>query len=116
MALNDAAKNAMLNHLATLIGFVSLHTDVLGSGNIGEVTGGTPAYARKAITWGAAAAGSVAASNAPVFDIPAAATVRRAGFQSALTAGTYYGDAELVDEAYAGQGTYTLTAATISVT
>ncbi len=117
MALNDTAKNAMLDHLASLITHAGLHTDVVGSGSGGEVTGGSPAYARKAITWSAAAAG-VLAKNAtdPVFDIPAGTTVRRLGFWGALTTGTFYGDAELVDEVYAGQGTYTLDTASITAT
>lgn len=116
MGLNATALNAMLDHLATLITFYSLHTDVVGSGNTNEVSGGSPAYARKAATWNAAAAGNLDNSGTAVFDIPAGTTVRRLGFQSASTAGTYYGDAELVDEVYGGQGTYTLTDADVTLT
>jgi hypothetical protein len=117
MALNDDAKNSMLDHIGTEILYISLHTDVLGSGSGNEVTGGTPAYARKAPAWAAADTGSMAMSNDPVFDIPPSTTVRRAGFFGHLTNATpYYGDGELVDESYTGQGTYTLTAATLSIT
>lgn len=116
MGLAAAALNAMLDYLGTLITFYGLHTDVVGSGNTNEVTGGSPAYARKAATWNAAAAGAMDNSGTAVFDIPASTTVKRLGFFSASTAGTYYGDAELADEVFAGQGTYTLTDSDLSIT
>lgn len=116
MGLAAAALNAMLDHLGTLITFYGLHTDVVGSGSGGEVTGGSPAYARKAATWNAASGGSMDNSGTAVFDIPAGTTVKRLGFWSAASAGTFYGDAELTDEVFAGQGTYTLNDADISVT
>lgn len=115
MGLAAAALNAMLDHLATLITFYGLHTDVVGSGSGGEVTGGSPAYARKAATWNAAAGGLMDNSGTAVFDIPAGTTVKRLGFWGAVSAGTYYGDAELTDEVFAGQGTYTLTDADINL-
>lgn len=115
MGLNATALNAMLDELATLITFVSLHTDAVGGGSGNEVTGGSPAYARKSITWNAAAAGNLDSSNTPVFDVPAG-TIRRVGFFSLATGGTYYGDAEITDETYGGQGTYTLTDADITLT
>lgn len=116
MGLNATALNAMLDELGTLITHLSLHTDTVGSGSGGEVTGGSPAYARKSVTWNAAAAGNLDSSNTQVFDVPAATTVRRVGFFSAITAGTYYGDAEITDEVYGSQGTYTVTDADITLT
>lgn len=116
MALNDTAKNAMLDHLASLVGFVSLHTDAVGGGSANEVSGGSPAYARKAITWNSAASANLDSSNAPVFDVPASTTIRRVGLFSAVTAGTYYGDADITDETYGAQGTYTLSDADVSLT
>lgn len=116
MGLNATALNLMLDAFGVAADYVSLHTDVVGSGNTSEVSGGSPAYARKAHTWNAAAAGAMDNSNQPVFDIPAGTTVRRLGFQSDVTAGTYYGDAELTDEVFAGQGTYTLTDCDITLT
>lgn len=116
MALNDAGKNIALDAVAAAITHLGLANNVIGSGSAGELSGGSPAYARKAATWGAAASGSVALTGSYAFDIPPAETVRRATFHSALTAGTYYGDGELTDETYAGQGTYTLTGGTLSIT
>lgn len=115
MALNNNAINAMLDQLGTLITFASLHTANPGGTGANELTGGAPAYARKSITWNAAAAGNLDSSNAPVFDVPAA-TITHVGFWSAVTAGTNYGDADITDEVFAAQGTYTLTDADISGT
>jgi hypothetical protein len=116
MALNSTALNLMLEELATVAVFASLHTDTVGSGSGNEVTGGSPAYARKAITWNAAASGNLDNNANPVFDVPAGTTIRRVGLFSASTAGTYYGDADITDEVFAAQGTYTLSDFDISIT
>lgn len=116
MPLNDTAKNAMLDHLSTLAVYVSLHTADPGATGLNEVTGGSPAYARKSITWNAAATGNLDSSNQPVLDVPASTTVTHLGFWSAATAGTFYGSSDITDETFAGQGTYTVTDADISLT
>ncbi|MCA1569796.1 MAG: hypothetical protein LC798_05625 [Chloroflexi bacterium] len=115
MPLNNNAKNAMLDHLATLAGFASLHTADPGTTGTSEVTGGTPAYARKAITWNAAASANLDNNANPVFDVPAGTTVSFVGFWSAATSGTFYGSADVTDEVYGAQGTYTLSDADISL-
>lgn len=75
-----------------------------------EISGGSPAYARKAIAYAAASDGAVDDStNGAVFDIPAGATVDAEGDFTALTAGTLLGFEVVTPEAFAGQGTYTLT-------
>ena len=94
----------------------SLHTANPDPSGGSEVTGGSPAYARQSITWSAASAGSMAASNQPVFDVPAATTVTHVGFWSASSGGTYMGMADVTDEAFGAQGTYTLTSTTVSLT
>lgn len=114
MALTDAAKNLMLDELATVAVFASLHTADPGTTGTSEVTGGSPAYARKAITWNAAASGALDNNANPVFDVPAGTTVSFAGFWSAATNGTFYGSINLTDEAFAGQGQYTLSDADIT--
>lgn len=68
----------------------SLHTAYSSSG-ANEVTGGSPAYARKAATWAAASSGSKATSASMVFDVPASTTVRWVGFWDASTAGNFLG-------------------------
>lgn len=116
MPLNDTSKNLMLDQLGTVAVFVSLHTADPGTTGTSEVTGGAPAYARKAVTWNASATGNLDSSNQPVFDVPASTTVTHLGFWSASTAGTFYGSADITDETFAAQGTYTATDIDISLT
>src|SRR6185436_2482651 len=78
MPFNDAAKNAALDALdesASQITHVGIHTLVdPGTGTnaaAGEATGGSPAYARQAVTWGAAASGQKTNSGTLTFDVPA---------------------------------------------
>lgn len=116
MALNDTSKNLMLDQLATVAVYASLHTADPGTTGTSEVTGGSPAYARKSITWNSAATGNLDSSNQPVFDVPGSTTVTHAGLWSAVSAGTFYGSADITDETFAGQGTYTLTDFDITIT
>ena len=122
MPLNDNAKDTMLDALTdpTVVDHVSLHTADPGSTGANEATGGAPAYARKAITWAAASAGSVAENTGtdPVFDVPAG-TYTHLGLWDDLTLSAstnFYGSADITDETYGGQGTYTLTGLTITIT
>lgn len=85
MSLTVAAKNTMLNALT--IDTASLHTAFPGLTGANEVTGGSPAYARQAVTFGAAAGGTRALSAAVTFNVPAT-TVRWFGF---WVSGTYVG-------------------------
>ena len=122
MPYSTALKNAWLNQLRNVAGilplanvYASLHTADPGDTGTAEVTGGSPAYARKEVTWNAAAAGSLDSSNAPVFDVPAGTTVSFVGFWSAVTGGTWLGSADVTNEVFAGQGTYTLTDADLDL-
>ena len=115
MPYSILAKNAMLNALGALAIYVSLHDGDPGESGTAEMSGGTPAYARKSITWNAAANGSLDDSNVPVFDVPAGKTVKYVGFWSALTTGTFYGSAAVTNEAFTAQGTYTLTDADLDL-
>ena len=82
---------------------------------LNEVTGGSPAYARKAVTWNAAVSGTIDDSTAPiVLDVPAATTVSWVLFTSHIstsigTAGILRGVVDVTDEVFAAQGTYTVT-------
>jgi len=100
----------MLDALGVLMTRVALHTGDPGGANSAsnEVTGGSPAYARKAIAWNAASGGAMDDSTAPVFDVPAATTVSWVSFWN--TAGTVrYAKKDVTDEVFGAQGTYTLT-------
>jgi len=83
---------------------------------ITEISGGDPAYARKAIAWSAAALGILDDStNGAAFDVPAGGVVDFVGYHSAVTAGTLYGVDDLVQETFTGQGVYTLTDAKLNL-
>jgi len=78
MPFNDAARNVMLDALdesvtqITHVGVLQMGTDPgTGTNHAGvEATGGTPAYARLPVTWGAAAAGLKSNTAALTFDVP----------------------------------------------
>lgn len=79
MPFNDVAKNVCLDALdesatqITHIGIMLLSTDPgTGTNHSGvEATGGSPAYARQAVTWGPAAAALKSNTGALNFDVPA---------------------------------------------
>lgn len=109
---DDTARNVAVDAIATLCTRLALHTGDPGAANTAanEVTGGSPAYARKAVAYNAAAAG-VATQNANVvFDVPAGTVSWVSGWN---TAGTVrYFKENVTDEVFAAQGTYTVLAAT----
>jgi hypothetical protein len=88
--------------------YAALYTTVPGATAGTEVTGGTPAYARKALTWAAGTPDGVVTATA-VFDVPAGVTIAGAGVHTALTGGSYVDGGSITSQAFATQGTYTLT-------
>lgn len=70
------AKNAALDGI--LFADASLHTAYSAVG-ANEVTGGSPAYARRAYPFAAASSGARSASTTPTFDVPAGTTVAFVG-------------------------------------
>ena len=110
MGYEILGKNAMLDALGAL----AIYAGLLNDSDV-EISGGSPAYARKSITWGAAANGSKALSNSPVFDIPAGVTVSKIIICSAVSGGTTYATYDATNEAFGGQGTYTITSGSINL-
>lgn len=111
MALRDVAHHVMLDHFASVATRASLHSGFPCTA-LNELSGGTPAYARKAITWNPAASRNLDNDVNPVFDVPPGSTV--AGFAIWNTDGSImWGDNPLPEEDFAGQGQYTLTDADI---
>ena len=104
--MNETYRNALATYGAGLMTHIGL-VDNTGT----EITGGDPAYARKAVVWEAAVDGFIAPSTDLTFDIPAGANVSGWRGYSALTAGTEYGGKSLTRANFAGQGSYTLNAA-----
>lgn len=98
MPFSATAINQALNSLdnftgvtpTNIIAFASLHTAYSTTGT-NEVTGGSPAYARKAITWNTASSGSKLSSSSPTFDVPGSTTVAYVGLWSLASGGTFAG-------------------------
>lgn len=111
--INNSGKNIMLDALGSACGFMALYTDVDGTT---EVSGGSPAYARKAVTWNTASNGVKTISNTPTFDIPAGTTVRAVGFLTASSGGTQHSIDDVTAETFAGQGVYIVSTASITLT
>lgn len=97
---------------STAAAYASLHTaDPAGTG-AAEVTGGTPAYARIAITWTAGATDGVRTGTlAAPFDVPAGTDVTHIGLWTAATGGDYLDKAPL-STSFASQGTLEVTSLT----
>jgi hypothetical protein len=108
-----AQRNAMATAYGVAAPYGALFTTDPGTTGsvVGEVTGGSPAYARKALTWGTAATSAVV-SAATAFDVPSGATIKFAGVTASATAGTsdLRDYVAVANQAFASQGTYTLTA------
>jgi hypothetical protein len=113
-SLAVAGKNPMLSGLTGVALYCSLHTADPGTTGASELSGGSPAYARKAITWAAPAAGAVSNSVALTFDVPAA-TIGWMSYWSAASAGTCYGGHPLdSSQVFATQGTYVIAIGALS--
>lgn len=101
-------KNTLAQAYANAITHVALYSTVPGASAGTELTGGSPAYARKASAWGAPAAG-VISTGPHVFDVASGSTVAGIGGHTALTAGTYLDGTSLTSQAFSSQGTYSAT-------
>lgn len=104
--------NSELNSIATKYGtdavYLSLHTADPGTTGTSEVTGGSPAYARKAITWGSPTSGVI--TGTVTFDVPAATTVAWVGVFSAVSGGTFLDKSDIADQTFASQGQFQINA------
>jgi hypothetical protein len=82
-----------------------------------ELTGGSPAYTRIAESWSDGADGVMSLAENRVFNVPAGTTVGGwRGYSQLSSGGTNFGGKNLVNETFASQGTYTLLAASTSIT
>lgn len=88
--------------------FAALYSTAPSGTNPGtELSGGSPAYARKSLTWAAGGVDGVITATA-VFDVPTGATVAGAGVHTAAIAGTYLDGVSVTSQAFSSQGTYTV--------
>jgi hypothetical protein len=113
----DAELNYLADQEAARWAYGSIHTASPGTTGANEATGGSPAYARKALTFNAAGAAGplgsgtqpatvgVAWSNEVTFDAPSG-TYSHMGGWSASTAGTFRGGNTLAaSQTLSSQGT-----------
>ncbi|GAA3957770.1 hypothetical protein GCM10023085_45350 [Actinomadura viridis] len=108
MPFTAATRDDFLDDLDTLATHASLHTADPGTTGANEVTGGSPAYARKAITWNPSSAGSKTVTASVTFDVPAGTTVTHCGTWTGASGGTFRGGGTTTVESFGAQGTYTL--------
>lgn len=102
-------KNTMATYYGTLGTYIGLATASPGSTATptGEVTGGSPAYARKATTWGSASGGAITGS-AVTIDTPAA-TVTYILLASASSGNNMIDNASVTSVVMSGQGQIVVT-------
>lgn len=100
-------RNTLAAAYGTAAAFGAAYTTAPGGSAGTEPSGGSPAYARKALSWGAPSASVV--TVVPVFDIPSGTTIVGAGVHTLITAGTYLDGVAVTSQAFASQGTYTVT-------
>lgn len=114
--LDTTARNVGVDAIAALALRVALHTGDPGGANLAnnEVTGGAPAYARKAIAWNAASGGAAAATADVTLDVPASTTVTWISIWNVAGTVRYYKKA-VTSEAFGAQGTYRVIAASTSL-
>lgn len=108
MAIQTTAeKNSLATKYGTDAPYGAVYTTAPSSTAGTEPSGGSPAYARKLLSWSAASNGVISATA--TFDIPSGATIVGIGLHSAVTAGTYIDGATITSQAFASQGTLTVT-------
>ena len=87
--------------------YASLHSADPGTTGVSEISGGAPAYARKALTWAAGTVDGIVTASA-TFDVPASTGITHAGIWTAVTAGTYLDKVAAVYSSQASQGQMTV--------
>lgn len=106
IATAQQRESTAAGYVATAL-YASLHTADPGTTGASEVTGGSPAYARKPITWNAGAVDGAYLSDELVFDVPAG-TLTHVGIWDAVTAGNFL-DSGAINVTFVSQGVYKLT-------
>jgi len=104
----NTMKNTLASAYAGAATYADLYQTTGASSSAGTaISGGSPAYASKALSWGSPSAGIIT-TTATVFDVPSGATVAGFGVKTG-SGGTHLDGNALTSQAFASQGTYTLT-------
>lgn len=102
-----ATKNSLCTQYASLGAYISVHTASPGGTGANEATGGSPAYARIATTWGSASASAISGSQVTIN--LAAGTYTFAGLWTAATSGTFIDQVAISSTTLGSQGTLLIT-------
>lgn len=109
--LLEATRHIGLDAIVAASDWVSLHSADPGTDGSNEISGGSPAYARKQGSWGTASGGKRVLLSDLTFDVPgSSATVAWVGVWSAETEGTFRGKHQVTSEVFANQGQYVVQA------
>lgn len=107
--LNGTMREYLSSEYALRAVYASLHTADPGTtATTNEVTGGSPAYARVAITWSAGTAGDGITTGTAIFNVPAG-TFTYAGICSGLTGTTLLDKTTIPSTTFSAQGQLTVT-------
>lgn len=106
MMLTVAIKTVLATAYIGACTFVGLTSTVPTSSTGTEISGGSPAYARVAASWGAA--GATVTGTPGAINVASGTTVVGVQYWNASTAGTYEDGATVTSQAFASQGTYTV--------
>ena len=85
----------------------SLHAGAPGTTGANEISGGSPLYARKPLTWAAGAVDGTVTASA-TFDVPSGVTITAAGLWTALSGGTFLDSVTITSQGFSSQGTLTV--------
>jgi hypothetical protein len=102
----DGMRQVLANSYTGQAATGSLHTADPGTTGASEVTGGSPAYARKALSWTAGTTGTATASA--TFDVPASTTVTHGGIWNGDATPLFRDKTDITDQTFASQGTLKL--------
>ena len=98
----NATKNTLSDAYKGLGTYISVHTGDPSTTGANEASGGSPAYARIATTWGSSSAGVVSGSQVTI-NVPAG-TYTYVGLWSASTAGTFIDKCAITSTTLGAQG------------
>ena len=108
MAINVAAtREALAVEYGSQAPYAALHSADPGTGLTNEATGGSPAYARKALTWSAGASDGVVTASA-TFDLAPNQAVTHAALCTAATGGAQVDKVAITYATQASQSTLTV--------
>lgn len=113
MGYSIAAKNEMLNHLASLAIWASLHTGDPGSAGISEITGAP--YTRQPIGWASASEAAMGQRADVQFLVPAGAVINYVGFWSQQFGGIFWGSGLTPEQSFSVIGRFTLSGSTLDL-